>query len=306
MLEPFRKFYSTNVFATGSGVESDRRAVMAGTGTGPWMPPKRRCPNLPFWTMSTASEASPASNPERVVLKIAGGINILEQRLTELKGTGLTLLTSADSRRTGKLASRSRTGQEAVPTESPRLRPAGELANQPTDLAFSGCLVEGPFANLTVNMGPGNHTAYAPHCLRRDFSPWLFAMSLNQSVQDWTMTAPDFWHLDYWIEGLSLSAPGIRIHGGGHFGVGGQIGEVWPPRRAAWAPSRRPRTFLVDHVSRCRTCILRRGIRSFTCTTAAWTGCGGDGSMRVSSHPTTLPRWPGYLERISVAEKLRT
>lgn len=75
-------------------------------------------------------------------------------------------------------------------------------------------------------MGPGNHTAYTPHCLRRDFSPWLFAMTLNQSVQDWTLTAPDFWHMDRWVEGLSLAVPDIKIHGGGHLAVGGQIGEV--------------------------------------------------------------------------------
>lgn len=75
-------------------------------------------------------------------------------------------------------------------------------------------------------MGPGNHTSYSPHCLRRDFSPWLFSMTLNQSLQDWTLTAPDFWHLDYWIEGLSLGVADITLHGGGHLAVGGQVGEV--------------------------------------------------------------------------------
>lgn len=54
----------------------------------------------------------------------------------------------------------------------------------------------------------------------------LFSMTSNQSVLDWTLEATDYCHLEYYIEGLSLSLPGIRSHGGGHIGVGGQIGEV--------------------------------------------------------------------------------
>lgn len=91
---------------------------------------------------------------------------------------------------------------------------------------MTGCVLDGPFANLTVNMGPGNHTYYSPHCLRRDFSPSVFSTTLNQSVLDWTWTASDFWTLEHYVEGLALAWPGVTTHGGGHFGVGGQIGEV--------------------------------------------------------------------------------
>lgn len=140
-------------------------------------------------------------------------------------------------------------------------------------------------------MGPGNHTAYTPHCLRRDFSPEVFSATLNQSVQDWTLTAPDFWHVDRWIQGLGLSVDGLRTHAGGHLGVGGQIGEVcvvplcrktciFPVTRYAQGQS-------VDEFFFClwcryRTCTLRPEIRSSTSTTEAWTGCGGDGSRQVS------------------------
>lgn len=75
-------------------------------------------------------------------------------------------------------------------------------------------------------MGPGNHTDYSPHCLRRDFSPSLFSTTGNQSVLDWTLAAEDFWHLTYHIEGWSIAAEGVTTHGAGHLGVGGQIGEV--------------------------------------------------------------------------------
>lgn len=75
-------------------------------------------------------------------------------------------------------------------------------------------------------MGPGNHTQYNPHCLRRDFSPSLFSRSLNQSILDYTWTASDHWHLETYIEAPSLDAADVTTHGGGHLGVGGQIGEV--------------------------------------------------------------------------------
>lgn len=40
-------------------------------------------------------------------------------------------------------------------------------------------------------------------------------------------TAEDFWYLDSYIQGnISKGIPGITTHGGGHLGVGGQIGEV--------------------------------------------------------------------------------
>lgn len=93
-------------------------------------------------------------------------------------------------------------------------------------LTLLGCVTDGPFAKLNVSMGPGNHTSYDPHCLRRDFSPWLFTQSGNQSVIDWTLDAADFWHLDYYVEGISLTATGMRVHEAGHMAIGGQIGEV--------------------------------------------------------------------------------
>ncbi|ROW06577.1 hypothetical protein VMCG_04265 [Cytospora schulzeri] len=89
-----------------------------------------------------------------------------------------------------------------------------------------GCITDGPFANLNVSMGPGNHTDYNPHCLRRDFSPYLFTLAGNQSVVDWTLNATDFWHLDHYLEGVSLDTFGMRLHEAGHMAIGGEIGEM--------------------------------------------------------------------------------
>ncbi|KAK7973964.1 hypothetical protein PG989_015812 [Apiospora arundinis] len=89
-----------------------------------------------------------------------------------------------------------------------------------------GCIQDGPFAQVNVSMGPGNHTDYTPHCLRRDFSPSLITQALNASKLAFVLDAEDFWHLDHRIEGLSLGIADMSLHGGAHLGVGGNIGEL--------------------------------------------------------------------------------
>ncbi|KUI73835.1 Tyrosinase [Cytospora mali] len=89
-----------------------------------------------------------------------------------------------------------------------------------------GCVADGPFANFTISMGPGNHTEYNPHCLRRDFSPIILKKAANQSVIDLTLTATDFWHLDLFVQGTALELDGMMTHAAGHVGIGGKIGEV--------------------------------------------------------------------------------
>lgn len=89
-----------------------------------------------------------------------------------------------------------------------------------------GCLTTGPFANLTVPMGPDNSTASTPHCLRRDFTAQLAMQTLNQSLVDWQLEAGEFAVYDRRVQALDLSLSGITTHGGGHFSVGGMVGEV--------------------------------------------------------------------------------
>ncbi|KAK7917253.1 hypothetical protein PG985_010861 [Apiospora marii] len=89
-----------------------------------------------------------------------------------------------------------------------------------------GCIEDGPFAHVNISMGPGNHTGYTPHCLRRDFSPWLVTQTLNASKLAFVLEAEDFWHLDHRVEGFSLEIADLSLHGGAHLGVGGNIGEM--------------------------------------------------------------------------------
>ncbi|KAI0024292.1 Di-copper centre-containing protein [Xylariomycetidae sp. FL0641] len=89
-----------------------------------------------------------------------------------------------------------------------------------------GCITDGPFARVLVSMGPGNHTYSSPHCLRRDFSPWLATQTLNASRAAFVMEAQSYFDLEHRIEGLALGVPAMSLHAGGHLGVGGQIGDI--------------------------------------------------------------------------------
>lgn len=89
-----------------------------------------------------------------------------------------------------------------------------------------GCVTDGPFANLAVPMGPDDSVTYTPHCLRRDFSAWLATQTLNQTLVDWQLESDEFVVYDRRVQALDLTLQGITTHGGGHFGVGGMVGEV--------------------------------------------------------------------------------
>jgi hypothetical protein len=75
-------------------------------------------------------------------------------------------------------------------------------------------------------MGPDLSLTYTPHCLRRDFSPYMANQTLNQTLVDWIDTAEIFTEYDHRVQILNLEPTGITTHGGGHFAVGGEVGEV--------------------------------------------------------------------------------
>ena len=89
-----------------------------------------------------------------------------------------------------------------------------------------GCVTTGPFADRNVSMGVGNTTAYTPHCLRRDFSGELFALTTNMTFVKEATQSSNFWWLNRNVEQYGLNLDELRVHGGGHLGVGGQIGDV--------------------------------------------------------------------------------
>ncbi|KAK1772866.1 hypothetical protein QBC33DRAFT_584298 [Phialemonium atrogriseum] len=89
-----------------------------------------------------------------------------------------------------------------------------------------GCVQDGNFVNMTVNMGPGPSTAHNPRCLARDFSPWLATRTINSTVVSWTLSADSFSLFDRRIQGLGLGVDGMTSHAGGHLSVGGDIGDM--------------------------------------------------------------------------------
>ena len=88
-----------------------------------------------------------------------------------------------------------------------------------------GCVTTGPFVNMTVRMGPANDTRGNPRYLSRDFSPYFAGRYLGANVTKLTLSQPDFGWFDSVVEGgPSFDASGL--HGGGHYGVGGTLGEM--------------------------------------------------------------------------------
>ena len=89
---------------------------------------------------------------------------------------------------------------------------------------------DGPFTEdqYTVAMGPGVYTNTNPHCLRRDFAPAFAVSKCNRSEAAWPQSAETFAEFDKRVQGgVTLNA--MTYHPGGHFGVGGELGEVLFP-----------------------------------------------------------------------------
>ncbi|KAH7009582.1 hypothetical protein EDB80DRAFT_762941 [Ilyonectria destructans] len=95
------------------------------------------------------------------------------------------------------------------------------------DSGFGGCVINGPFVDgeFIVNTGPGNSSAYNPRCLTRDIAPEFAISKLSQCIVDWTLEAEDFYEFDIRVQG-GVTATTQGYHGGGHLGIGGNIGEM--------------------------------------------------------------------------------
>lgn len=101
-----------------------------------------------------------------------------------------------------------------------------------------GCVSEGPFANMTVNLGPdgliivngvtiqsNDKFRYNPRCLKRDFTEEALQRYANESsvltlLRDMT-NIRDFSSLMQGGEGI----PELGVHGGGHYAMGGDPGR---------------------------------------------------------------------------------
>ncbi|PSN62011.1 Di-copper centre-containing protein [Corynespora cassiicola Philippines] len=91
-----------------------------------------------------------------------------------------------------------------------------------SDRSGGGCIPNGPFANMTIHMGPGESTSFYEWCVRRDFVPSIFLEATSQEALEAAMSHPDF---GFFSQGTEISN-----HAAGHLGVGGLYGtltDVW-------------------------------------------------------------------------------
>ena len=86
-----------------------------------------------------------------------------------------------------------------------------------------GCVQDGPFVKLTLNIGPGESLTYNPHCVSRSLNPTM-GRYLNYSNIAPLAKATTFKEFDYITEAtptsLNQSVP-ITFHGAGHWAIGG-------------------------------------------------------------------------------------
>lgn len=123
--------------------------------------------------------------------------------------------------------------------------PHGCTEGLPTDLncippgSGGGCVVTGPFANLTVNLGPvspsldvpgiinytsSNDLAYNPRCLRRDISAWVSSnWTTDWQSYDLITNYQDILSFENRMQG-NFTAGFYGVHTGGHFTIGGDPG----------------------------------------------------------------------------------
>ena len=93
------------------------------------------------------------------------------------------------------------------------------------DRTGGGCVPDGPFANQTLNIGPGYSVTSDSSCLKRDISPEIVLRTLNSSVVAHTLSQPDFESFDIAVQG-GTTIDTFTIHAGGHLGIGGKFGTM--------------------------------------------------------------------------------
>ncbi|KAI8954145.1 putative tyrosinase [Xylaria longipes] len=105
--------------------------------------------------------------------------------------------------------------------------PAPQVITRPPGTG-GGCVIDGPFANITVNLGPvfpaagdSNRTGleYNPHCLTRDFLQVLAQQFLTSDTVSTLLSQPSMAEFRAYKD--------QTVHFGGHSYVGGDMGDIF-------------------------------------------------------------------------------
>lgn len=117
---------------------------------------------------------------------------------------------------------------EPVP-DRPPTTPVGSKGLEVPAGKGGGCLTGGPFANMTVTMGPfsfsdlttglpSNWSDYNPRCLQRDLNDAGYEFT-NQTMIDLALAQPEIGALTDFVNG-GVGGESLGPHSGGHFAVG--------------------------------------------------------------------------------------
>lgn len=117
-----------------------------------------------------------------------------------------------------------------IPDRSPYvLLPTPNVTNSSIDAGSGGgCLLTGPFANHTVNLGPygsplaSDGLGYNPRCLTRDFRDYKLTDELAYDNVTAVMVQPDLPAF-----GALLIDMGPGLHDAGHQVIGGLQDDLW-------------------------------------------------------------------------------
>ena len=115
-------------------------------------------------------------------------------------------------------------GQPGVP-----LTPPTESRFEVPGGTGGGCVLDGPFVNLTLNIGPGDSLTYNPRCLSRSINPTM-AMYLNYSNVAPLSEATTFEQFDFITQKTPYSLDerlSLSFHGAGHQAIGGSESDVY-------------------------------------------------------------------------------
>ncbi|KAK3395337.1 hypothetical protein B0T20DRAFT_509127 [Sordaria brevicollis] len=90
-----------------------------------------------------------------------------------------------------------------------------------------GCVRDGPWAGKedVVHMGPGESTALNNQCLKRDLSPAFAARFVSWNQTRHTLGQGTYEEFTGAVEGKT-NFDESGVHGGGHYGVGGNFGQM--------------------------------------------------------------------------------
>lgn len=134
----------------------------------------------------------------------------------------------------------------------------------PPNLVYKGCVQDGPFANLTLHLGPGR--LVTTRCLVRGFHS-LWRRQLDGTAVGRVLASTSFEEFR-----VAIDQGKSGLHGGGHPIIGGEMSNLYSAAGGKFVRANGWAFELTDPQD-----------PTFTLTTATSTVCGGFGSKRTQT-----------------------